>query len=269
MLDVMWLPDSKGFENAASDPDLDLILVDYSLPGLMGDQIVRKIRERDIYVDIIFYSQQQNPKDKAPNQDGVFYRERGDVDDAIRQLFDVAIRRTHHINIMRGLVISEAIDIENKLSEAMASFLGPRGSFYLENVLRGKGVPIYDFQKKVTVVQRMLNELIADANRAKDVDRVNRLKGLKDVFSTIDAEVMDVRNILAHAERDLKDGKVFYLEGLNNRTKSLTCTKDWCQKARKDLLKHAENVEKIKGELAQQSLPAALTGDALPKQEGS
>src|SRR4051812_36800458 len=84
VLDLRWLPNSNTFEDASSNPDLDLILIDQNLPGMKGEDIVKAIRARDVYVDIVFYSQGQDTRKFAPNQDGVYYRERGDVDTAVR-----------------------------------------------------------------------------------------------------------------------------------------------------------------------------------------
>src|SRR4051812_37744156 len=82
---IQWM-DEQGFAllvnartNAGSldndlHSDVELIVLDFHMPGSNGDAIIERIRKKQCYQDIIFYSQDDLSKAQfASPPDGVFF----------------------------------------------------------------------------------------------------------------------------------------------------------------------------------------------------
>lgn len=87
----------------------DQILVDYALSGSTGDEIIRSIRARNIFTDIVFYSSNyesmiQEMRNKG-QLDGVFFAKREDLTSAINSVIKKNLKREFNIANIRGLIM--------------------------------------------------------------------------------------------------------------------------------------------------------------------
>ncbi len=109
---VPAMPDGSIHSAIASDltnPDLDLIVVDFSMDGLSGPELIKEIRETDqVYLPVIFYSQfsVELHEEAAANQlDGVYISSRDNVRrktiDVIRSL----LKKEQTTKRTRGLLM--------------------------------------------------------------------------------------------------------------------------------------------------------------------
>lgn len=244
---VVWRKDGSEIDTLASDPELDLIIMDQNLGPVPGDQLVKTIRQREKYVEIILYSQDPGTdlKDKDAGVDGVYRTHRTDIEKVLKKVISRTVRKTQDLHVMRGLVIAETIDIENQIEHIMVRLFEGKGQFFQERVLDNL---VYDFGKKWDFLCSMMKDLLAPSGTSPhgrpNVD-IDVLKPLHGILQRMDREVLDVRNILAHSrvEYDV-EGKA-HLRGRNKRTKSLEPSEAWCRKIRNTLLKHEENLKQI------------------------
>lgn len=87
----------------------DQILVDFALSGSTGDEIIRDIRGRKIFTDIVFYSSNyQSMIDDVKNKgqlDGVFFAKRENLTSAIDNVVKKNLKREYSIANIRGIIM--------------------------------------------------------------------------------------------------------------------------------------------------------------------
>jgi CheY-like chemotaxis protein len=244
---VVWKKDGSEIESLASDPELDLILMDQNLGRVPGDELVKAIRQHEKFIEIILYSQDPgtNLRDKDAGLDGIYRTHRTDIENVLKRVIDRTIRKTQDLNVMRGLVIAETIDIENQIEHIMIDVFENKGQFFQEKVLDSL---VYDFGKKWDFLCSMMNDLVSgsgDSSHGSDSTDPEVLNSLHKVLKKMDKEVLDNRNILAHSKVEYDSEGRAHLRGRNKRTKGLEPCEAWCRSMRKTLLKHEENLKQI------------------------
>lgn len=97
----------------------DLLLVDLNLGDEQehhdGNDIIKKIRDENIYTEIIFYSSQyENLMSiiKEPFIEGVFTSERDMLDTKAKKIIDVTIKKVQDVNNLRGLIMAEVAELD-------------------------------------------------------------------------------------------------------------------------------------------------------------
>jgi CheY-like chemotaxis protein len=120
-------------DNSNSDKidfsEYDLILMDYKLSdGDKGDVIINKIRELDIYTEIVFYSSSEMKELRAAihdkELDGVYCANRGEgflpkVKDIIR----LTLKKVLDLNAMRGIVMAVVSDFDEKMLSIISAYV--------------------------------------------------------------------------------------------------------------------------------------------------
>jgi CheY-like chemotaxis protein len=253
---VVWRKDGSNVESLAADPELDLIIMDQNLGPVPGDELIRRIRQHEKFVEIILYSQDPatNLRDKDAGLDGIYRTHRNDIEKVLKRVIDRTIRKTQDLNVMRGLVIAETIDIENQIERMMVRAFEDKGQFFQEKVLDRL---VYDFAKKWGFLCGLMNDLVS-APRGSSKKDTEPLQQLHKVLKKMDSEVLDVRNILAHSRVEYDENGKAHLRGLNKRTKGLEPNAAWCRTMRKTLLKHEDNLARIRMRLYGEDQPPVV-----------
>ena len=122
-----------------------------------------------------------------------------------------------------------------------------KGEFFRKKVIDKN---VYDFAKKIHFLNSIINDRIKWLERRKTkttnmASKLAQLKILSKEVKRIEGEVLDPRNILAHSVVEYKRAGKAYLKGLNKRTSGIDFDHNWCQQMRKNLLKHAKNLDDI------------------------
>lgn len=60
-IDVHWVADGQAALNAMAEGRFDLVVLDLKLPGISGDQVLEGIRKIDPFVDVVVYTNYQDP----------------------------------------------------------------------------------------------------------------------------------------------------------------------------------------------------------------
>lgn len=123
-------------------------MVDYALSGSTGDEIIKSIRERNIFTDIIFYSSNyasmlEEMKNKG-QLDGVFFAKREDLTGAICNIIKKNLKREYNIANIRGLIMDGTSEFDficrtvslalfDKLNDQTAHDVLEKAAEYIKN----------------------------------------------------------------------------------------------------------------------------------------
>lgn len=96
--------------------EFDLLLVDFNLgeEEQTGDKLIEVIRE-GVYSEILFYSSElPSITSKLNNHfiDGVFTSDREHLEDKIKKLIKVTIKKVQDVNNLRGLIMAEVAELD-------------------------------------------------------------------------------------------------------------------------------------------------------------
>jgi CheY-like chemotaxis protein len=254
-LKITQVKSGDTIEEAIKDPELDLIILDYKLPRITGKDLIETVRSKHVLVEIVFYSQEGNPKDKFESPpDGVYFASREDAEERITNVIDLTLKKALDINNVRGLVIAESIDIEIRLGEVLVQCFGKSGELFRERLLHPK-TGLFDFGKKDILLQGILKDKIDALIKRIEDSKGKPMKGakatlaklqkLKEEYKVFAAEVILPRNTMAHVEKQWDQNGKCILKSRARGGPDIVVDQAWFTKARKDLIKHAENLEKI------------------------
>ena len=107
------------------DKKYDLILMDYDLKSTeTGEEVIKKIRNIDVYTDILFYSSEYDTMIKSvdsmkPPIDGVYYanRKMEEFNNKLKKIIDKVVCRSEDLINLRGFVLDNTSDFELRIKE--------------------------------------------------------------------------------------------------------------------------------------------------------
>ena len=254
--EIKVIESGRTIEEYLSDPLLDLIITDYNIhDDLNGKQLAEKIRGSDAMVDIILYSQKRGTDlYEVGALDGVYISNREGLEDKIKEVIEITIRRTQRVSNMRGIVISEAIDIENQIEDIILAYYDTKEKELAEELLNGDGCNL--FGQKISFLNSFLKKMEKEFNTVinsggppgnKEAARslLDELKPLYETAKKLEKEVCQPRNMLAHVEHIINTNTV-YLKSLKSGYKDIKIESVCCKEIRQQLMKHASNLNQIK-----------------------
>ena len=216
--------------------DVELIIIDYRLPGKNGDSLIEEIRQGGFYHDIIFYSEGALPEKRL---DGVFFVSKQDARTRIKELIEFKLKRSSDPISIRGWIVADSIELEGMVTELLAQCFVEKESLTFSERLLGHDSPL-EFAKKHTLLNGILKDLVKSLNAQglQDEQRTIELRTCKSIFNDFVKEVIHIRNAIAHQKvEDLGTGKIIKM-----RTTKITLNEVSFTKMRRDLRKHRDNL---------------------------
>jgi len=252
-LEMELYESGENWEKIIDNPDINLILVDENLEkGKFwkgdGKSLIEKIRQNELYTEIIFYSG-VSKVEIAKGLEGVYLADRDNFFEKTRKIIDLTIKKNQDISNIRGLFIAEAIDIAGQMEEILSEILKMKGEtlrFFVDQIVQEEFFTDY---WKYKIIQRFLNQKIKSLKEQLQLSSNNeiqiqavltQLEKVKEEFNQLEKEVIQIRNELAHAK--LSPNK---RNTLICRNKEKLFDQDKCRKIRKAFLKHHENLNKL------------------------
>ncbi len=124
---IEFVSDPETFMLHEPFHDFDLIIVDYNLEEYEqhGEDFIKRIRNHDIYTEVIFYS--ANPANELWNAvrdkelEGVFVASRTGVLTKIEKVAEQSVRKILDLENVRGIVMAEVGNIDAQLDEIITS----------------------------------------------------------------------------------------------------------------------------------------------------
>lgn len=218
---------------------VDLILVDCNLPdGSRGDAFIKELRQCRCFAHVIFYSQDSdNLTALQEDKHFIHVTPRDSISEILEQVADQAYRKYKHPAFMRGLLLSEFIDLENLMEDLISSCFKNESDFFRKNIIH-KGGESFSLAAKQKFIMRLIND-------AKILD-----DGLKDKIQTInlsssqfDKCIIKKRNILAHAypSYDADTGKIKLVSAIED----INFDSDWFHETREGIHEHKRKIHDL------------------------
>ncbi len=243
----------------------DIILMDLNLANQPnGADLISKIRELGAFTDVVFYSADGIEKlrsiGKEKGLEGVFYSDRTPDTVFVKRVTDVinsTIKKVQDLANLRGLVMAEVSELDGKMIELIKKFYVQnetdelKKTFHdhitkkleerIKSVLDGCG-------KKEKVCHHIwqntpIIEIISQMESAQMAKAINYIVPKElytptraNFFEDYRAEIVEIRNQLAHCVSKEKDGK----EILITRKGDKTFTDEDIKEIRKNILKYSE-----------------------------
>lgn len=248
--------------------DFDLLLVDFNLgeEEQTGDKLIEVIRE-GIYSEILFYSSElESINEKLNNHfiDGVFTSDREHLEDKIKKLIRVTIKKVQDVNNLRGLIMAEVAELE-RIKERIIIKASPKISEkniekYVLKKIKSSGTSTKNkAEKLLSDIDTVLFEDLFNDTGFIDLDKKLHATGeileklgittpisKNELIEPYKKDIRDIRNKFAHVEEC--DGIDEY--GVACKViKDIPFTEKNCINIRKQIKKYKEILKQIEQNL--------------------
>jgi hypothetical protein len=247
--------------------DVDIIFMDFKLSGdVNGEKLIDTIRKRNLFTEILFYSQNENVKQIIESAfgsvEGIYYSGRDNFRAKAKDVIWHTIKKIEDVESMRGLIMGATSEIENLMKEITLEYIDVCGNDTKNSIAKpifdevGKYVKekyekhaeylpslnlkklakdndMFSANKKAYAIQAIINEL-------KHPD-LNELLG--DSFYKSITDMMLVRNKFGHCKVIINDKGVRVLQ---SPPPIEEFTDENCIEIRKKLIVQLELIHKIK-----------------------
>ena len=215
--------------------DYDLILMDLNLESEpTGDVLIKNIRDREIYTDVIFYSADglQKIKQKAHDLDleGVCFASRNKdlFVNKVNSIIKTTIHKVQDLNNLRGLVMAEVSELDVLMSDILNEYYVLSASeektqLFHKHITKSQEQRIKDLLENCNGKSKMcchvwkslsIDKIIPDLESYSMAKAVNYVipsdlyKPRKANFlEDYNADIISIRNQLAHCKSENIDGK--------------------------------------------------------------
>ncbi|QQS35992.1 MAG: hypothetical protein IPM56_17415 [Ignavibacteriales bacterium] len=206
------------------DDDYDLILMDYNLLGDKGDVIIERIRNLEIYTNIVFYSQDGEKTLRsgiaAKGLDGVYcaHREQGEFLGKVNDVIAITIKKVVDLNNTRGLVMAYTSELDLLIEELINTIIpkiNGEESQKQKEIIKSKLVESLEAKlKKINAIDPINNfnelfDIIDSSHKVRGLVRlckkVDDLKEFVPLLENYQKEILDIRNVLAHVCEEVDD----------------------------------------------------------------
>ena len=256
------------------DNTFDLILTDYHMDGMNGEEVVRKVRNNNVQTEILFYTARGDIKDAKKIDRVSFLETRGNdeheeaVVKKLKTLIDLTIIKFQDIIAMRGMIMHETTDLDAQQLDILESFISNQEAEDI-NVFK---CSILDkiskhFNQKLSCVNgdwrtkdNGFKKLMKD-NFVFSADyKIQTLSKILNDFSMDDfsleykEDIIKIRNQFAHAKLKIEtdsNGKIIrkYFKHGND---GITFDANLCKNIRKNIRKHKNNLNIVSKKLNEQ-----------------
>jgi CheY-like chemotaxis protein len=240
------------------DNSYDLILTDYHLNDINGDEVIKKIRSQDysVMTEILFYTAKADLKDTDKISRVSFLEtntllgdHRDEVLRATINLIELTIKKFQSIVAMRGMIMHETSSLDVEMENILQKIVdGSQAPEEVIATIKKKYIKSNEeFNKNIDKVDDIESILrtIGASHRWRAIVRNLSDGEIKSIMADYEKEIILIRNKFAHAEL-IDDGERQYFR---DRKNGLDFNEDFCKKVREDLLKHKGNIDSLNSEL--------------------
>jgi len=257
------------------DKSFDLILTDYHMPGMNGEEIVRAIRDSNsIQTEILFYTAKHDLKDAQKIDRISFLETQGTegheeaVVKKLKALIDLTIIKFQDIVAMRGMIMHETsmldeqkINILNSyikctkpeiVDELKQDILKKINSHFGEKLKKVNGA----WKTKPDGFEKLMNDtfVFSSVYKIQTLAKVLNDVELDDFSNQYKKDIIQTRNIFAHATLEIEkneDGKIVN-KYFKNKNDDIVFDSKYCKKIRNDIRQHKTNLDNVSKKLDEQ-----------------
>jgi len=217
----------------------DLILVDCNLPkDTRGEVFIKSLRQSRCFAHVLFYSQDAgNLTALQADKHFLHVSPRDSIVNTCNEVAEQAFRKYKHPAFMRGLLLSEFIDLENIMEDLIVQCFKSEGEYFRKSVLY-KGGESYSLSTKQQFISRLIKE--AAAINPQISTAINAVNFTGTQFSE---KILKRRNILAHAHPEYQDqaGSII----LKSSISDVDFNWDWFHETRESIHKFKNMIREI------------------------
>ena len=251
----------------SSGKDFDLVMVDYHLGqfGNDGASAAKRLRNELPYTDMLFYSSDKEAdllgSLASGGVPGVFVATRDNLDEALKGLADTVIGKVVDVNHMRGIAMAEVAEMDVLMEETLTrAFRSTDGGVLAagartmeklrESIQRdGQRVETLHQEEGLAAVVRQ-GRIFSSMWKHQAVIRVGRCvqDGASDaltVLGSYSTEIIDNRNVLAHAKEEMTDEGEIVLRSIKRDGGLVTIDDTWMIGFRRQLRKHRQALNSL------------------------
>jgi len=234
-----------------------LVVVDYNLGGgLKGDQIIKSIRGKGLYHEILFYSQDGFNKETfsnffasvdSPLVKGVNLCAKGNVAITnICNLIDLKLSQVADISTQRGWIVADAIELEHQINIAIQALGAFTHELFQKTLNRLLESPKTDFGCRHQILQGGINDLIKSYNSSDPKNPILAdLKRIKLILKDFRSEIIELRNSIAHQPHYVGgDGKIL-ITRIQKGAPPIIWEENTIKSIRSDIRKHKINLNEL------------------------
>jgi len=257
------------------DNDYDLILTDYHMDDLNGDEVVRRIRgnEYSIFTEILFYSARADLVDAAKIKiDRISFLEtagKGDheelVIEKVKELIGLTIKKFHDIVVMRGMIMNETSELDAMQIEILKNYIENREptDYQAMKVAILQAIET-QFTQKLDLIKRNWksrdngfkklmkdNFVFSSTYKIMTMSEILNELNIEDFSNEYKEEIINIRNKFAHAKLEIKKGENGRVlkKYFKYRDDGIEFNDELCRTIRVNIKKHKNNLEKLKSKI--------------------
>lgn len=246
---ITWKKGDEEDTESELEKDYDLILMDYELRGTTGNILIKKLRQLDIYTDVLFYSgnfekmvhslySTEEEGYHVDPVDGIYfsYRKREELYPKMQRIIDKIVRRMQDVVNLRGVVLDNVSGFESQMQNilllALNKFTNDEITKLDDYVKKELVTPAKtEYTKRIEVIENseeVLKAIVQAPDYLLDSYKKARLVGrvmkiLKSNYGrnfgekynkfaeSYFNEIIKYRNALGHAMRNKSDKKEVYI----------------------------------------------------------
>lgn len=265
----------SALEHIQDDNKFDLILSDLNLAGgEQGDSLIKKIRDGEIFTEILFYSAQPEFESVAKE----LYRDRvsflslvGDegnrlFKDRVRRLISLTISKLQELDNMRGLVMAETSELDVLIEDILIEIMSNDNEqtknlrvYMVEKIKENNDQRQALFEKieELTHSQLIKHRTLFDASKkSRTLNEYLKKSGLtesnesfRDFHQHYEKDVLQTRNDMAHAKSDVIDGIEYLVLSRKDGDQPIKINQEKCTEIRTNLRKYFEILQKIQSKI--------------------
>lgn len=247
----------------------DLILSDFEVDedGQNADVLIKKIRNYDIFTEVLFYSGHSEFIQSLIGVDRISYFSlEGDegykgFKQKVIELISQTVYKLQELNSIRGLVMSETSELDNTVIDILNDFFSTESdeTLKLRNYIIDSVIESSDSNskraKKFNEFSNadIIKERIFDADKkARTIGKLIILKNLDktepfiDFYKNYKKDVLDTRNDLAHAKSDIIDDIEYLIVSRKDGEHPEKFDQENCIQIRRNLRKHSDVLKSIR-----------------------
>jgi hypothetical protein len=243
----------------------DLIVSDYNIDnGDKGDVLIKKLREYEIFTEVLFYSAVADFNQTTIGIDRISYFSlQGDEGyrgfrNKLTALIDQTVNKLQELPSIRGLVMGETSVLDSAVENILSEFFTDDNvecEKIKESILKKIEQSLksnFNSQNKLKLRSKTIKEIIKSrifdaSKKARTVEELIVLKNLKNeifenFYNNYFNDVIETRNKLAHAKSEIID-EVEYL--IIDGDEPEKYDSERCKEIRKNLKKYSELLSEL------------------------
>lgn len=249
---------------ALLDDSYDLILTDFHMNDMNGDEVVEQIRSSkySVMTEILFYTAKADLKDTQKISRVSFLETNASTDEHIEkvisrtiELIDLTIKKFQHIVTMRGMIMHETSSLDELSFEIITDYLTKTNDSEIKESIFDEIISFYERKfnevskfKKNERIDKVINDplLFSFSQRANTLSAIIEQNELTNFIDDFKNSVIKIRNQFAHSVLEKNnDGKEYF----RNKSEEIIFDETLCRKIREDIIKHKINLDVIKEKL--------------------